>query len=320
MLTFLADTFDTMHLWLFESVVQPLLFMFGASGLLEDAYDATMWLLIGVLELLFLVGVIGLLQKWRPVEKIVDRYQVRIDIIYTLIHRLGLFRLVLYFTLLPAARWVTGSLHMHGIAVRPLDQMIPGVSDNAWLSLLLYLLVFDLADYWYHRTQHRWARLWELHAVHHSQRQLTMWSDNRNHLVDDFFRATVMVVLAYLLGVPPAQFVLIVVVTQLLESLSHANARISFGKLFDRVLVSPKYHRHHHYINADAAIGGYNFAVLFPIWDILFGTARFDGNYGATGIHDQLKQAGSRNYGKGLWEQQKLALQRFVRWKTPLVK
>lgn len=41
--------------------------------------------------------VIGPLQKWRPVELVVDRAAVRVDVLYTLIHRLGLFRVAMFF-------------------------------------------------------------------------------------------------------------------------------------------------------------------------------------------------------------------------------
>ena len=303
------DLFDTAHLWLFETLVQPVMFALGASVYLEDAFDATMWLLIGALELTFLLVVIGALQRWRPVEAVTDRLAIRVDVIYTLIHRLGLFRLGLFFGLLPIIEWAKGLLHVQGWVVPPVDQVWPGVTDVAWVSLLIYLLVFDLMDYGYHRAQHRFARFWALHAVHHSQRQMTMWSDNRNHLLDDLLRSLVIVVVSFVLGVPPEQFVMVVVITQLLESFSHANVRMSFGRWFERVLVSPKYHRHHHYIGADAAIGGYNFAVLFPVWDILFGTARFDGHYGPTGVHDQSHVSA---YGQGFWAQQRLGLLRFL--------
>lgn len=303
------NLFDSVHLWLFETLVQPVMFALGASVHLEDAFDATMWLLIGALELTFLLVVVGALQRWRPVEAVTDRLAIRVDVIYTLIHRLGLFRLGLFFGLLPIIEWTKGLLHVQGWVVPPVDQVWPGVTDVAWVSLLIYLLVFDLMDYGYHRAQHRFARFWALHAVHHSQRQMTMWSDNRNHLLDDLFRSLVIVVVSFVLGVPPEQFVMVVVITQLLESFSHANVRMSFGRWFERVLVSPKYHRHHHYIGADAAIGGYNFAVLFPVWDILFGTARFDGHFGPTGVHDQSHVSA---YGQGFWAQQRLGLLRFL--------
>ena len=62
----------------------------------------------------------------------------------------------------------------------------------------------------------------------------------------------------------------------------------------------------------DGPARGCNFAVLFPVWDILFGTARFDGRFEATGIRDQLPEHGGRNYGQGFWAQQWLGLRRLV--------
>jgi sterol desaturase/sphingolipid hydroxylase (fatty acid hydroxylase superfamily) len=76
-------------------------------------------------------------------------------------------------------------------------------------------------------------------------------------------------------GVAPTQFVAIVAITQLVESLSHANVRLSFGPLGQRLLVGPQYHRLHHRIGLGhesggaGTLGGHNFAVLFPVWDLL---------------------------------------------------
>ncbi|MBL8301887.1 MAG: sterol desaturase family protein, partial [Ideonella sp.] len=163
-----------------------------------------------------------------------------------------------------------------------------------------------------HRAQHCLGWWWALHAVHHSQRQMTMWSDNRNHLLDDLIRDVVFVLLARLIGVAPGQFVAIVACTQLVESLSHANLRLAFGP-FERLLVSPRFHRHHHSLDCgETAVNpdGHNFAVLFPLWDILFRTARFDAVYVPTGIRDQEPEAGGRDYGRGFWAQQWLGLAR----------
>jgi hypothetical protein len=52
--------------------------------------------------------------------------------------------------------------------------------------------------------------------------------------------------------------------------------------------------------------------VLFPLWDLLAGSARFDGRYEATGIRDQLPEAGGRDYGRGFWAQQVLGLRRLI--------
>jgi sterol desaturase/sphingolipid hydroxylase (fatty acid hydroxylase superfamily) len=155
-----------------------------------------------------------------------------------------------------------------------------------------------------------------MQAVHQSQRHMTNWSDNRNHVLDSLLRSIVFVFIAKLVGVPPGQFVLIVVLTQLVESYSHGNIRLSFGKLGDRFIVSPKFHRYHHSIEySESTAGpakGHNFTVLFPLWDILFKTARFDTPYAKTGIHDQMPEGGARDYGRGFWAQQWLGLRRLL--------
>jgi sterol desaturase/sphingolipid hydroxylase (fatty acid hydroxylase superfamily) len=157
---------------------------------------------------------------------------------------------------------------------------------------VIYLVVFDGVNYALHRAQHRFDWWWQLHALHHSQRQMTMWSDNRNHLLDDVLRDSAFVLVGLLIGIAPGQFVAVVAFTQLMESLSHANVRLSFGPVLERVLVSPRYHRLHHAIGlghesaGPGSLGGHNLAVLFPVWDLLFGTARFDDRYEPTGVRD----------------------------------
>lgn len=312
----LIELFDNAQQWLFEQFVQPILFHLGMASMIEDAYGGTMWLLIGLLQIVLLVVVFGSLQRWRPVEVITDRQQVRVDILYTLIYRLGIFRLGLFFLIQPLWDSAFGQAHVWGFAPLHLDQIWPGVTDLPWVSLVMYLLIFDAVDYFYHRAQHRFTWFWGLHAVHHSQRQLTMWSDNRNHLLDSLLRDSLLVVVSQLVGVAPAQFVLIVVFTQLVESLSHANVRMSFGKWGDHLLVSPRFHRHHHSVVFDASTAGpargHNFSVLFPIWDVLCGTAKFDTPFGATGIHDQLPEAGAHDYGRGFLAQQWLGIKRML--------
>ena len=96
---FLSNLFSQAQEWLFESLIQPLMFSAGMGNLLVDGYTATGWLLVGLIQLLVLVAVIGPLQRWRPVEAVTDRAAIRTDMIYTVIHRLGLFRLALFFSL-----------------------------------------------------------------------------------------------------------------------------------------------------------------------------------------------------------------------------
>jgi sterol desaturase/sphingolipid hydroxylase (fatty acid hydroxylase superfamily) len=310
----LTDAFGLAQQWLFEGLLQPLMFHLGLGNLLAEGYRATGWLLVGLLQIALMLTLMRGLERWRPVEPVTDRAAVRTDILYTLIHRLGLFRVVLFLSIDPLWDALTGQLRLSGLHGFQLDGLWPGVTDLAWVSFIVYLLLFDLVDYGYHRLQHSVGWWWQLHAVHHSQRQMTLWSDNRNHLLDDLLRDSVFVLLALAVGVAPGQFVAIVAVTQLVESLSHANVRLGFGPL-RWLLVSPRFHRLHHAVGlghesaGQGSLGGHNFAVLFPVWDILFRSARFDDPLQPTGIRDQLE---GRDYGRSFWAQQWLGLKRLA--------
>lgn len=313
---FFVNAFSGTQEWLFESVLQPVMFFAGLGNLLVDGYVATGWLLVGLIQLLVLVAVIGPLQRWRPVELVTDRAAVRVDVIYTVIHRLGLFRLALFFSLDTLLDDLFGTLRVAGLSTFQLDAVWPGVTDLALVSLVIYLVAFDLLNYWMHRAQHHFEWWWQLHSLHHSQRQMTMWTDNRNHLLDSVIWDVILVVVAQLIGVAPGQFVAIVAFTQLSESFQHANLRVWFGQIGERLWVSPRFHRVHHSIGighetaGKQTLGGHNFGVLLPWWDMLWGTANFELRFDATGVRDQVEQG--RDYGRGFWAQQWLGFKRLA--------
>ena len=319
----LIELFSQVQSWLFAALVQPALFGLGLGGFLEDGYVGTGWFLVGLLELCLLLLVIAPLERWRPVQDVTDRSTVRTDVVYTLIHRLGLFRLVLFFTLDPLLDAAMGMLRVQGLPTLQLDDVWPGVTDNPWVSVVIYLVVFDFLNYWFHRAQHYFGWWWQLHALHHAQRQMTMWSDNRNHLLDDVLHDLFFVLVALAIGVAPGQFVAIVAFTQLSESLQHANVRVWFGRFGERMWVSPRFHRLHHSVgighettpphagDTKAVLGGHNFGVLLPWWDMLFGTADFSLRFDPTGVRNQVEQG--VDYGRGFWSQQWRGLQRLLR-------
>lgn len=325
MVEHITEFWTWLQLGLFEQVVQPLMFKLGWGQLLEDGYAATGWLLVGLLELVIMWLCIRPLEAWRPVDPPNapwhDAKAVRTDVLYTLIHRLGLFRLAVFFTLIPWLDRGLALLHQQGWHAYQLDDIWPGVSDLPWVSWILYLLVFDLAEYGLHRAQHHFNAWWALHAVHHSQRQLTMWSDNRNHFLDDLVRDVLLVLLGQCIGIAPGQFVALVAVTQLSQSLQHANVRLDFGRWGERLWISPRFHRIHHSVGMGhespgapgrpPVLGGCNFGVLLPWWDMLFGTADWGQRYDPTGVRDQVEQG--RDYGQGLWSQQWRGLMRLIR-------
>ncbi len=324
MIQFLIDLFGGAQGWLFEHLVEPAVFASGLGAFTEEAFEGTEWFLVGMVELAALYLVLRPLEALLPVHKFGNPYARWNDFIYTAIHRLGLFSIAIFFTLDPLMDHIAGMMRMQGVRPFNLEALLPSMPPVA--SFLLYLAVLDFFDYWYHRAQHQVDWWWGLHSLHHSQRDMNLWSDNRNHLLDDLLRDIYMAGIALAIGVAPGQYVLLVSVSRAVQSLQHANVRIHFGRLGEFLLVSPRFHRTHHAIGVghDALRSntrGCNFAVLLPVWDVLFGSARFDPHFAATGVRDQLERkladgsvVAGRDYGRGFWRQQWLGLKRMVEY------
>jgi sterol desaturase/sphingolipid hydroxylase (fatty acid hydroxylase superfamily) len=227
---------------------------------------------------------------------------------------LGLFRVALFFTVEPLFDTVFGAMRQRGVSGMHLDQWL-GISGNALLSFAAYVVVLDLIGYWIHRAQHQFHWWWQLHSLHHAQRQMTVWSDNRNHLLDSLLVDSLMVLAAQAIGVAPGQFIAVVALTRLSESFQHGNLKIWFGQIGERLWVSPRFHRLHHAIGIGhesnhKTLGGHNFGILLPWWDMLFGTANFEKRFDPTGVRDQVEQG--RDYGRGFWQQQWLGIKRLA--------
>lgn len=306
----LVDAFAATQALVFQHLVLPSLFALGLMDLAELAFDATEFVLLGLLQISIIYALLRPLEAWFPAERWADRRSVRVDVLYTVLHRIGIVPIGIYALLTPLIDGVDAQLRLFGYIPPGLEDLVPGLISAPFAAFLVYLVVLDFADYWRHRLQHRFAFWWALHSVHHSQRQLSFWADDRNHLLDDVIAGLWFALVAFLIGLPPGQFIAAVLVMRFVESLSHANVRLGFGRIGERLLVSPRFHRTHHAIGIghDGRYYGCNFATLFPVWDVLFGTACFMRRAEPTGIADQLD---GRDYGETFLAQQWLGLKRF---------
>lgn len=307
----LGSLFSTAQTGLFEHVVQPVMFELGLTEFLEMAYTGTEWFLYGLIELGVLYALLRPLEATLPAEHWEHRTSVGTDVLYTLLNRLGVVPLLVFTLLAVPLATFEGWFRLHGWIPPQLEDWLPSLAMHPALSFCLYLIIIDFAEYWRHRLQHSVPAWWALHAVHHSQQQLTFWSDNRNHLLDEIIAGVWLASIGLLVGMPPGQFVMAVIALRAVESLSHANTRLRLGRLGERLIVGPHFHRVHHGIDM-AQTGrahGVNFAVLLPLWDIVFRTSDFKSLLQPTGIRDQLSGA---NYGKGWWEQHVLGVRRVI--------
>lgn len=289
----MMNLYDQLHEWVLQQIVLPFLFQFGLMSYAEDSYAAVDWLFLGILQILIIALVFRQLEVNESTmnPQINDaKGTVYADIFYCLIQRLGIFQLIFFISLNPIFSQIGAWLHDERFQRFNLENLIPGVSDFPVIVFLMYLVFLDFVDYNYHRLSHQFNSWWKLHALHHSQMHMTSWSDTRNHFLDDLLRSLVFSSIALLIGIEPSQFVLLVAISHLIQSWQHGFYPYQYG-LLKYFIVTPSFHRYHHALRLGyevpgkpGILGGCNFGVLFPWWDIIFHTAIFDESYHPTGI------------------------------------
>jgi sterol desaturase/sphingolipid hydroxylase (fatty acid hydroxylase superfamily) len=166
----------------------------------------------------------------------------------------------------------------------------------SWCFVALAVLGIDAVDWLTHLANHRLTALWRLHAVHHSQEELSILTTYRAHpLVHVSFLLSAIPVLAIEANaVTPAA---VFTVYACLGALPHANVRWTYGRL-GRIVISPAYHRIHHSATGRLDI---NLGTVFAIWDVLSRRAVFPARTTNTAIETGLsgrpvpvEQAGPR--------------------------
>jgi sterol desaturase/sphingolipid hydroxylase (fatty acid hydroxylase superfamily) len=133
------------------------------------------------------------------------------------------------------------------------------------------LVGIDAMNWAAHVANHRSVVLWRLHALHHSQEDMSVFTTFRTHpLAHASYLPAVLpaLVLGASGGVPSAGLI----AYGCLVTLPHANLRWTFGRL-GRVLVSPAYHRLHHAASPVAGRPAVNFGFVLVCWDRLAGCA-----------------------------------------------
>ncbi len=297
----MGDPFDLGAGWLQEHLLIPALYQFGLMNWEDVSYGWALFALYGVAQVAVTFAVCLPLERWRPVERWPDSRAIGVDAAYTVLSRVGVLPLVTYVLFYHAQVMVSGWMADRGWVPPTLEGLFPILLGQQVITFVAYAVILDFADYWRHRLSHRFRWWWALHSLHHAQRQMTFWSDDRNHLLDDLISFVWFGVIALLIGVPPLQFPLLVLVLRFLESLSHANVRLSFGWVGDRLLVSPRFHRAHHGVRA-AGQRSCNYGAVLPWWDMLFRTAVFARAYVRTG-----DPSGEEALATGTWVQQQVA-------------
>ncbi|MEY4524574.1 MAG: hypothetical protein RIR27_1650 [Pseudomonadota bacterium] len=291
MIAAIASAYASVQEFLFTYVAGPILYQFDLMSMAEDVFDGIDWFLFGCIQIFLIAVVLRVWERFSPAET-QERFakSSKADIFYTLFHRLGIFHGLIFIALSGFFFQIDSVLHDFRFGRLNVDSWWPSVTSIPLVSFCIYFVLLDFVEYLYHRASHVFNWWWRLHALHHSQTVMTAWSDDRNHIVDDIMHAFVFSFFALLFGVSPAQFIVLVVLSQLIQSWQHANLKIDLGP-FKYVLISPMYHRLHHAVGygheakgKPGVLGGCNFGVLFPWWDMMLNTAIFSKEVHPTGV------------------------------------
>ena len=289
--TAISGAYGSIQEFLFANIVGPILYQFDLMSWAEDAFDGIDWFLFGCIQILLIVFVLRTWERLAPAEA-QERFakSSRADVFYTLFHRLGVFHGLVFICLSGFFFEIDSILHDFRFDRFNVESWWPSVTSVPVVSFLIYLVLLDFVDYVYHRAAHTFNWWWQLHALHHSQTVMTAWSDNRNHIIDDIMRAVVLAFFALLFGVSPGQFIALIALSQFIQSWQHANIKVHLSSA-QYFLISPMYHRMHHAvgygheaIGRSGVLGGCNFGILFPWWDMMFGTAIFPKEIYPTGV------------------------------------
>lgn len=305
-MTFLP--FDIIAGWLQQNLLLPLMYQFGLMQWEDISFGWALFAVYGAAQVIVTFAICLPLEYWRPVEHWPDQKAVWVDVLYTVIARVGLLPLITFVAFYSLQVQLNGWLTDQGWVPPTLERLVPQLLGHPVLTFCIYAIILDFGDYWRHRLSHIFNWWYALHAVHHAQRQMTFWSDDRNHLLDEILSFLWFTAIALLIGIPPLQFPLLVLLLKLLESLSHANARLSFGALGERLLVSPRFHRAHHGVTA-AGLKSVNYGAILPWWDMLFRTADFSSDFVKTGDPTAEEALASGSYLTQQW----VALRRMFR-------
>ena len=139
-----------------------------------------------------------------------------------------------------------------------------------WCFVTLAVVGIDAVDWLTHLANHKITGLWRLHAVHHSQEELSILTTYRAHpLVHVSFLISAIPVLA--IGSNAVTPAAVLTAYACLGALPHANVRWTYGWA-GRLMISPAYHRIHHTPTGRLDI---NLGTVFPFWDMLSGRAVF---------------------------------------------
>lgn len=268
-----------------DCILKAIRSFFVTHGLQAHSQALSLWVFFaacGVTELCVSFLICKPLERFWPLTSWPKRNSIAADVTYAFFVRIILFPLIAYFEYDWLHQSLDGFLRAHSLTPLSLSGFAPALAFWPPITFFVNFAILDFVDYWRHRISHRVGWWYGVHSLHHAEEQMTFWSDDRSHVLEDGITYLWLIAVGLLIGVPSFQFPFLILCLRLLGSMSHANTRVGYGWLGEHIFISPQFHRTHHALKA-AGRRSCNFGTTLVWWDILFRTARFGDNTVETG-------------------------------------
>lgn len=174
-----------------------------------------------------------------------------------------------------------------------------------WLSLLIAVVLLDLAIYLQHVLFHAVPVLWRLHRMHHADLEFDVTTGLRFHPGEIVLSLLIKFGVIAALGPTPLAVLVFEVLLNATSMFEHGNVGLpaTLDRMLRWVMVTPDMHRVHHSWYPEETNSNFGFNLSW--WDRLFGTYRAqprDGQIGMTIGINQFRDPRELRLDRMLWQ------------------
>ncbi len=149
-----------------------------------------------------------------------------------------------------------------------------------WLTVVIGVLLLDLAIYTQHYCFHKFDFFWRFHRMHHTDLDFDVTTGVRFHPVEILLSMAIKFGVVAVLGIPAPAVVIFEILLNATSMFNHGNIWMPrpMDRVLRMVLVTPDMHRVHHSVYRNETDS--NFGFNLSVWDRLFGTYQAQPNDG----------------------------------------
>lgn len=158
--------------------------------------------------------------------------------------------------------------------------LFQNVPASTGIQILVSVVFLDFwAGYLVHFLHHRFAWLWQLHSVHHSDDLVDVTTTFRQHPGESIIRIAFHLSGMLILGIPVWILLIYLTLSTIHAQLEHANIKLPAraDRLLQLIFVTPNMHKVHHSRYQHETDS--NYSNILSVWDRLFQTFRSRRDY-----------------------------------------